>query len=251
MLGSTGSTLTPSTTESSGNYDVDYLYNMLETNFWKTSSAAVTFDIKYDAGVGNTKDADYLIILGHNLNTVGAYIRLEYSDTGAWAGEETVVFTTELPSADTVYVKEFTSVGAHRYWRIKETNGTMSAAAFMSICIWGLTTELAFASQVYDPYAEEVKAVINKTQGGYISGIHERYSERVMELVFTAATAVVYTKVKAWWDTSGLKNFFVGHEMANNPTEVYLMRPDTSFNNPYNINGVHRDITISLRGRKE
>jgi hypothetical protein len=249
MLGSTGSTLTAGSTDSSGDYDVDYIYNMLETNLWKAANTASPVYLTLDLGVGNTADADYIAIIGHNLNTIGATVDLEYSATGAWAGEE-VSLLSEAPSADTVYLKEFTAPGAKRYWRLK-ISGTLSAAPYLAICIWGLTTELDYATASFDPYAENVKAAVGLSQGGYVTGIHEKYAERMLSLKFRDADSTLYNKVKGWWDTSGLKNFFVAWETANNPTDVYLMRPGTRFNNPLTNAGAYRDITIKLKGRKE
>jgi hypothetical protein len=121
----------------------------------------------------------------------------------------------------------------------------------MAICIWGDKTELDYATASYDPYAQNVKANVGLSQGGYVTGIHEKYTERSLALRFADADSTLYDKVKSWWDTSGLKNFFVAWETANNPTDVFLMRPDPKFNNPLTNGGAYRNITINLKGRKE
>jgi hypothetical protein len=72
-----------------------------------------------------------------------------------------------------------------------------------------------------------------------------------MSFKFDDADAALYEKVRQWWDTSGVKNFFVAWEVANNPGDVFLMRPDTKFSNPIKNGGAHRDISIALKGRKE
>ena len=121
----------------------------------------------------------------------------------------------------------------------------------MAICIWGNTTELNYASEAHAPDREEDSKTINTTQDGYVSGIHTKYTRRRLELRFFA-DAATYTKIVDWRSVSGVKNFFVGHEMANSPSEVYLMRPaDDDFNNPYDLAGVYRHVTINLIGRKE
>ena len=249
MLGASGSTLAAGSTESSGDYDVDYIYNMLETNSWKAADTTSPVYLTLDLGVGNTADADYIAIIGHNLNTIGATVTLQYS-TDDFAADVNDAFTGEAPSADTVYLKEFTAPGAKRYWRLK-ISGTLSAVPYLAICVWGLTTELDYATASFDPYAENVKAAVGLSQGGYVTGIHEKHTERSMSLRFSDADSTLYNKVKAWWDTSGLKNFFVAWETANNPSEAYLMRPGTSFTNPLTNGGAYRNITINLKGRKE
>jgi len=244
MLGSAGSTLTATSTASG--YDVANIYNMLETNMWKSASAADQA-VHYDAGAGNAFSADYLVILGHNLGTIGASVLLQASATGAFAGEQTDV-VNEAITADTVYLREFTSPGALRYWRLSLIG--MSAAPYMTLCIWGDKTELDYASSSFDPNAEEVKAAVNLSQGGYVTGVHTRYTERSMRLRFNDADSTLYAKVKAWWDGSGLKNFFVAWENVNNQNDIFLMRPSATFNNPLVRGGAYRDITINLKGRK-
>ncbi len=246
MLGSAGSTLTATSTLAGT--DVANLYNMLEGDRWEAADSTSPQYITFDAGAGNTANADYIAIIGHNLKTVGATIALQYSSTGAWAGEEVTVATI-VPAADTVLLQEFVAPGAQRFWRLKITGQT--AAPKMAICIWGMRTELDFARASFDPNAEEVKANINIGDTGYLLGIHQRFIERSMKLVFKKATQALYDKVKSWWDTSGPGNFFVAWEHGNNPNDVFLMRPDTRFNNPLVKGGLYREITINLRGRKE
>ncbi len=249
MLGFTGSTLMADSTDSSGDYDVDYTYKMFETNIWKAADTTSPVYLTLDLGAGNTADADYLAIIGHNLNTIGATVTLQYS-TDNFAADVNDAFTGEAPSADTVYLKEFTAPGAKRYWRLK-ISGTLSVAPYLAICIWGEETELDYATAFFDPHAENVKATVGMSQGGYVTGIHEKYAERMLSLKFHDADSALYSKVKGWWDTSGLNNIFVAWETANNPSDVYLMRPGMKLNNPLANGGAYRNITINLKGRKE
>jgi len=95
MLGSTGSTLT-ATSALSGTA-VNNIFNMLEGDRWEATDTTSPQYLTYDAGAGNSFDADYLAIIGHNLNTIGATITLQYSATGAWAGEEVDAFIGYKP----------------------------------------------------------------------------------------------------------------------------------------------------------
>lgn len=247
MLGSIGSTLVATST-ASGDYAVAYIYNWLETNMWKAANTTTPMYLTYDAGAGNTKTADYLAILGHNLNTIGATITLQYS-TDNFAADVNDAFTGEAPTSDNVYLKEFTEPAAKRYWRLKIT-GTLSVAPYLTLCVWGSKTELDWATASFDPYEQEVKAVMGLSYGGYVTGIHTQYTERKLSLKFDDADSTLYNKVKTWWDTQGLKNFFVAWDRTNNPSDVYLMRAEEKFNNPFNATGLYRDISISLTGRK-
>lgn len=247
MLGSTGSTLTASSTASG--YDAKNIYDMLETTMWKAGSVTPPQTITYDAGAGNTKTADYIIFLGHNFSTAGASVYIEYSDNGtAW----TEAWST-TPTSDKALLAEFTNPGAHRYWRVRlfKSPTDFNALPYITICIWGLKTELDYASASYDPDEQETKANVNVSDTGYLLGIHRRYTERSMTLRFEDADSALYAKVRNWWETSGLKNFFVAVDTANRPNDVFLMRPDPKFSNPLKAGGLYRDITVSLKGRKE
>lgn len=256
MLGSTGSTLAADST-ASGDFDVDYIYNMLEVNKWLSANTTDPQYITYDAGGGNTKSADFLCILGHNLNTVSATVTLQYS-TDNFSGDINDIFSAEMPSADTVFLKEFTTQDK-RYWRLK-ISGAPSAAPFLTLCIWGDKTELDYAELNTDPHAQDVKANVGMTQGGYTSGIHTKSTERSLALRFDGVstpdgwdsdTDNLYNKIFTWWETSGLKNLFVAWETANRAVDVFLMRPDPRFNNPLTRGGAYRNIALNFRGRKE
>lgn len=248
MLGSEGSTLTATSTESAGDHDVDYLYNMLEVNIWKASSSS-SQTIIYDAGVGNTATADYLAIIGHNLFTADAVIYLQYSDTGAFAGEETTVVSAYSPTSDNVVLREFATSGAHRYWKLSLTS--LTVIPYMAICIWGQKTELDWASASFDPYEQKAIAKRGVSYGGYVTGVHTQYVERSMSLRFADADPALYGKVQNWWESHGGQNLFVAWDTTNSPDDVFLMRPSDKFRNPFNQTGLYRDISISLTGRKE
>jgi len=253
MLGSKDSIL--SATSTASGYDVENLFNMLEWKKWKAGSGAVPMYINYDnvAGAGHTGEADYLVILGHNLNTLNARVTLQYSTDG-FTADINDAFTGEKPSSDGVYLKEFTNPGPKRYWRLKiEENlggGMLSPVPYMAICIWGLKTELDYASAGFDPYEEEIKANVTRSDTGYVLGVHDKYRERRMTLRFEDADDALYQKIKDWWDGNGLRNFFVAWERGNRPDDVFLMMSEPKFNNPFKMTG-RRDITISLVGRRE
>lgn len=412
MLGSSGSTLTASSTESSNDHDVDYIYNMLETNSWKAANANDPSTITYDAGAGNTKTVDYLAIAGHNLNTAGAYVVLQNSsdnfvaDTndvialaptddnaliqearitcnggfeswtdggsaapdgwgthyggeaisaqtgkvgtfavriqnaastaggikqeiekmtdltfykgktvtlGCWVkcstasrakirigdgvsntassyhtggGDwEFLTVTKTMDNAATVFyiwaqidtgsqitadfddmilkvassvastdVSDFVQVeaNAQRYWRLLiGKNGGLDATPEIKNAIWGDKTELDYVSTSFDPYEQNQKANVNLSYGGYVTGIHEQYKERKVNIQINDADSTLYTKIKNLWDDHGLKNLFVLWESANNPTDAWLMRLAKNHRNPLNDTGVYRNINLELTGRRE
>ncbi|MBI5885314.1 MAG: hypothetical protein HZB85_01875 [Deltaproteobacteria bacterium] len=247
MLGAPGSVLTATST--ANGYDVKEIYNMLETTAWKAANTASPHYISFDGGSAPAiYTADCLAIIGHNIASAGALVGLQYSFDG-FATEAVDVFPQFTPTSDKAIFKEFANPGAKRYWRLALSN--MTAPVYLSVCIWGNATELDYATAGFDPHEQEVKANVSVSETGYLLGIHHKYIERSMTLKFEDADADLYAKVREWWEANGLKNFFVVWEGANSPDDVFLMRPDAKFSNPLKAGGLYRDITISLRGRKE
>lgn len=244
MLGAEGSSLSASSTlpgTAPGN-----IHNMLETDMWMAAPGEGPHWIALDAGEGAAAEADYLAIAGHNLFAAGAAVVLEHSDDGgSYAG----VFTPFTPPSDRALVKEFTRTGAHRFWRLRIEGA--AAAPYMHICAWGLKTELDYASSSFDPNAEEINGGVNLSYGGYLAGVHSRFTERSMEIRFDDADEALYSEVREWWSANGLRNFFVAWESSSHPDEVFLMRSEPRFLNPLKDGGARRDITIRLVGRKE
>lgn len=247
MLGSAGSTLAATSTASG--YSVASIYNMLEVNSWVSGGTTSPQYLTLDLGVGNTATADYLAIIGHNLNTIGATITLQYS-TDNFAADVNDAFTGFAPSSDNALVKEFTAPAAKRYWRLK-ISGTLTAAPYLTVCIWGLKTELDYVTASFDPHAYDEEVNISKSYGGYVSGVTVHHTERRMTLNFEDCDSTLYAKLAAWYDNHGLNNFFVAWEMANSPNDIFLMRREPGRNNPLTNGGAYRSVTINLRGRKE
>lgn len=245
VLTTVGGTLTATTTESSGDFDVDYLADSLEWSKWKAANTTVPVYITFDAGA--SASFDYLTIGGHNLNTIGATIDLEYSATGAWAGEEASAFVAVAPTSDGNYLIEFGSIDA-RYTRLKIT-GTLSAAPSIAMMQWGDKTILDYASTTFDPHNETNKANINIGKTGMVLGIHHQYKEKKVSLKIEDADGTVYTSIADLWATHELKNFFWAFDTANNPTVIFIMRLEPTFSNPFNNTGIYRNITLPMIGR--
>lgn len=147
-------------------------------------------------------------------------------------------------------VTDYLAAGAisNRYWRLRFTGH--AAAPEVAICIWGNKTEIKRAL-LFDPYEEEIKANVVKGPTGYVLGVHNQYRERRMDLRFNNVDSATYQKLKAWWDGSGLRNFFVAPDRRNYPDDVFLMMPDPRFRNPFIHGGTRREVNLTLTGRRE
>lgn len=244
MPGKEGSGLWASSTRAG--FDVSSIYNMMETNMWTADTAAGPHYITCDAGEGKETKADYLAVSGHNLGSLGALVSLQYSADGQGYTDALAPFT---PSTDSSFVKEFANPGAYRFWRIKIDN--TPSAPYLTVCIWGESTELDYATASFDPHEQETKSSVNVSQGGYLAGAHAHYTERSLSFRIEDAGEALYEKIREWREGNGLKNFFVMWEPAGHPEEVFLMRPEPRFSNPLKAGGSRRDIFINLKGRKE
>lgn len=232
-------------TSTAAGFAVANLLDMLEGPAWKATSTA-TQDIQ-GADPGTLTKVDYLAIANHNLNTVGATVDLQYSSDN-FSSDVNSAFTPFIPSNDKVFVKEFSQQNI-RYWRLRLTG--MTAAPKISIAIWGQIAILDYATMNFDPNEQQVIANINRTQSGIISGIHTKYTKRIINMRIDDVTQTCYDNIDLWWENSGLQNFFFGWETTDHSSEVYLMLPSTRYKNTLVRNGLYRNISLSLTGRKE
>jgi hypothetical protein len=234
-----------SATSELSDYPVSNIINRLETNYWQ--SAITTTQYITDTGTGGTgTDVDYLVLYGHNLLTAGATVTLQYSSDN-FVADVNDAFTGEIPDSDTIYYKEFDQINAD-YWRIKITGATVAPS--ITIGYWGELTELDWCSTGFDPNAQNIRDDVNRSETGYQLGVYETYTERTQSLTFRAAELDVYDKVEAWFNEVGRQNFFTAWDTEDHPTEVFLMYSDGVLNAPYTTNGLYRDISMNLTGRK-
>lgn len=243
MLDSTAGALSASST---GSGSINNIANWLEVNGWMESSAGTSTarTIVFDAGAGNTFNADYILIYGHNLN--GSTIVLDASSDN-FVGS-TVAVDSFVAGTTAALLSEFTAPGLYRYWRVTFSCST-ATQRYVNIMSLGTATELDYIRPSFDPYGQRIRADVNVTQGGYVAGIHEKYTEREISLNLSNETTSVYASVKTWFETHGPKQFAVAWDPTGSTGDVWLVRPDLKFNNPINMDKL-RDITINLKGRK-
>jgi len=231
-------------TTEDANYPVSNILDRLDGTLYKGTSTATHY-ITYDAGSGNTYTADYYALGGDNL--AGATVVLQYS-TDNFSGDINDAFTPFVRSGSDPVVKEFTSQ-AKRYWRIKLTG--LSVAPQIALSHWGPRTELDYADISHDPHAEEFKGNMNVSETGYLTGVHEKYYERQINIGFSSAEDALYQKIRTWWLAIGMRCFFMAWEKTDHSADIWIVRPAPGrFKNPLTMGGAYRDINITLLGRK-
>ncbi len=206
---------------------------------------------------------DYLILYGHNLKsagTAGVVLQkgVEARADGTHVGDGSAVGNgtggyadihgmVVPPDDSTPVLAEFTATTG-RWFRVKmDGHGYPVQARLLS---FGQSTPLAYATSSFDPHHEEVKAERVVSRTGYLLGIHRRHTERRLDVSFDHMDAALYDKLREWWQSHGLKNLFVGWNTEDNPEDVYLMRPEPTFNAPFRDGGLYRSIRLSFRGRR-
>lgn len=242
MLDDGDTLLATSTSATSASFSIDNIHNFLETNSWLASSSA-TQHIMYK---GSTlKDADYLVIYNHNLGSAGASITLQASSATAFAGEQSTAIASTAITADTIYINEFATVAPKNNWRLSISGQT--TATFMRIGVWGTKTPIAMIQPPFAPHGQQDKSNVSQTQGGAVSGVHKKFTERELNIALNNSSTTLYETVRTMYETIGQRPFFAAW---NGTDEIYHVRTDGNFRNSFNVDQL-ADIQINLRGKKE
>ena len=92
------------------------------SEYWLTTGTSENLVI--DAGMGNTIDAETLIIAGHNL-TASATVTLQGNTTDAWGAPAFSVSMSAIwDYAANIFVIDTTAVTTYRYWRLVFSDAT-------------------------------------------------------------------------------------------------------------------------------
>ena len=223
-------------------FDVDNLLIFLESSLWKGVGTG-THTITFDAGVGNTITADFVGVVNHNLS--GATFKLQWStDNFSSDINDAVSFS---PSDNFPFLKEFTSPGAKRYWRIQLTG--LTSVPFMGIAYWGNLVEWDYPA-LFDPHAETDKAVVNISPTGYLLGINVKFTERTIDIKFRGVEdgSALWLAFRAWWEDHGLNLLFLSWNIDTRPNDIFFVYPVPSFKGPF-VTATRREVSLSFKGR--
>ena len=235
---------TPTVTSEASGYPKGNLYDDDLNSMWKATSTAEQ-SINIDAGAAVPVD---VFCLGpvHNLKTADAELSLQYSSTGAWAGEQTVVFTL-TPSADNVYDHRlFTQVSA-RYWRI--VLASLAATPQIGEIAFGARYTLPkYFAEGFDDRNRVLTKTVNTSDGGQREKIvfHRR---RTFPCTMTPITvgAQAETDFFTWRDAveDGTPFWFL-YDVGNDYETVFVSLIDTEFNAPISLGLSRQNITFKL-----
>ena len=236
-------------TDTASGYDVLNIKDLRTYTFWKAASAGTKHITVY---CGSSKSADALGIVGHNLFSANATVSVEYSATGAWAGEELVALAGFTPSDDKAFLKIFTSQSA-RYWRIKIV--TASVAAYLAVLILGvkLTFE-RFLQAEFDPTPEKIESESKKSKTGNLLGSTVNFISRTIKASWKYLTpSWIDSTFKPAWDNhlSQLKPFFWAWDITNHSNEIFFVKISDDFSLSMPYDPIRRNLTLEMEGVKE
>ena len=247
-----GGTLTADSTATG--YDVLNLKDWRPYLKWAATDTTSPVHVTYDDGASPAADADCLVLYGHNLNTIGATVTLQYSTTGAWGGEEVDAFTAEAPSADTVYLKEFTAPGAKRYWRLRIT-GSLSAAPEIGMLVFGKKLQMErFILGEFDPTTEGIAGVSERNDDGQILGSAVLHNPIAITASWARLTpSWVDSTFRPVWNShiKRLKPFFWAWDPGDHSSEVYFVKVPDKYTLSMPYDPVRRSLALRMQGVSE
>ena len=106
---------TVTTSGDDSSYPKENAQSWKTSSWWKADAAGTEY---YYIDMGAAVDVDCWGVAGHNLVDVSGSIQVEYSSTGAWAGEEASFDSAVTPTENIVIFRTATSQNK-RYWRFK------------------------------------------------------------------------------------------------------------------------------------
>ncbi len=237
---------------STADHGVENCFDGLEGTYWEATTAGGASTITYDAGSGETFTADYLGLAGTNFDSSTADYEIEVRHSSDdFAADDNLDLTVE--NADflgVALVQEFTSATA-RYWKIVITPTSSTAAPKISILNLGELVELDYCQTSYDPSREKTTANVNRSEQGYVTGIHHRWTERQIDMGWRDVDSTLFAKFEAFRDDHGMSTLFLGWEVDQHPLEIYVVNRQPNFNAPLTNGGQTRAVSLSFRGRKE
>lgn len=232
-------------TSTATGFDVANLIDMKEGTKWKATGTSDQFITATPPG--GTQKTNYFMIVGHNLNTVQATVDFQYSSDN-FSGDINSSITPFIPDDDKIIVREITEIEQIDQ-RVKFSG--MSGAPFAAIIIWGEKAVLDYATVNFDPNSQIDHSTVSVTSTGYVSDINNRWTERRVKVIMHDVDDDCYQILDQWWENSFRNNFGFGWEVSEHSSEIYLMRPLSTFRNPLTNQGLSRTITLDLVGRKE
>lgn len=212
-------------------YPESRLYDRAISLFWQdTVTEAKTFVVDYGAAVA----VDFLSIEKHNFD--GADMQWQYSETGAWSGEEVDAATDWTQSGNTQIIKTMAASQSKQYWRV-----TLSSMANPRCSEIYMSLGYDFNIKANPgPAGSRISNVQwNRTVGGSERSIKfgDRRRRRSYQIHLSSADLTIWRTVldflgemeKPFYIKDHEGDYFLCH-FAGDPDEMFYSAPRTMIN---------------------
>lgn len=222
-------------------------YNVLNLRDWRAYTwfkfAAMPGTITVDCG--SAKAADYALLHGHNLGSLGLTAEVRGSTDNFGASD--VLVDTVSPANDKPLLRTFNSA-SYRYWRWKFTG-----ASAPTIAIAPIGAALTFPRHLkkgFDPIGRKLKASTNRSEAGHALGRvieYEEFNERIRidNLTWTWTRA---NFTPAWEAHLRAEPFAFAWDHVDHAAETYLVMAKDQFKTPHS-DGEYLDLDVEMIGR--
>jgi hypothetical protein len=154
-------------TDQATGFEKELAYNWRTFDGWKANTVGTVY---YNVDLGSAQSVDYWGCAAHTLGTNGGSIKLQYSATGAYAGEEVDFAAAVSPSNDKAMFQTVVTPISARYWRWEITSTPVS---FFGVLSLGLSLEMPRAVRTgfaLPRQSRENKIINQRAEGGAFLG---------------------------------------------------------------------------------
>lgn len=232
-------TLVASST-AAGNYAAANLVDWRAYTWWKAGVLPATLTVN----CGVARAADYALVHGHELHSVGASLEIRGSTDNFAASDVLVASVT--PASDDPILLTWGST-SYQYWRQKVTGATPPAMAIAAI---GAMLEFPTGlSQGFDPIGRRVNGQANDNANGHPLGRVIDFESWEADLRFEKLTWswIRNTFQPAWRTHLRANPFAFGWETALYGSEIVIAGSGMQWSTPH-FSGSVADLTIKLSG---
>lgn len=223
-----------------GNYAAANVADWRAYTWWKGNVLPATLTV--DCGVA--KAADYALLLGHNMKSVGASLEVRGSTDNFSASD--VLVASGTPATDDPYLLTFGSV-SYRYWRHTFTGATPPSIAIAAI---GAVLEMPVGLALgFDPLGREAMGQSNRNENGHPLGKVIDYEQWVANLMFEklAWSWIRGTFLPAWRANLRGTPFVFGWETSAYGAELVLVTTGMQWSTPH-FSGSFADLALKVSG---
>lgn len=223
-----------------GNYAAANVADWRAYTWFKPGVLPATLTV--DCGVA--KAADYALLHGHNLKSVGASVEVRGSTDDFGASD--VLVASGTPASDEPFLLTWASV-AYRYWRLRFTGSTPPAIPIAAI---GAVLEVpAGLAQGFDPIGRTVHGSSNRNENGHPLGKVVDFEEWEANLRFEKVswTWLRATFLPLWRAHLRGSPFAFGWESDAYGSEILIASAGMKVDTPH-FSGALADLSLRFNG---